>query len=105
MDNNLDEIGPFDPIADYPEGPAIKEINPEKSNVPLWKPLNMTRRSFLRAFVSSGLVIAGSAFIFSHPQKARADARAVDRMVSLKITGKKRTIEVAPNEALALSKN
>ena len=103
MDNNLDEIGPFDPIADYPEGPAIKEIGPDASNVPLWKPINMTRRSFLRAFVSSGLVIAGSAFIFSHPKMARADARAVDRVVSLNVNGKKRTIEVTPNETLAYS--
>ena len=103
MDNNLDEIGPFDPIADYPEGPAIKEIGPDASNLPLWKPINMTRRSFLRAFVSSGLVIAGSAFIFSHPKMARADARAVDRVVSLSVNGKKRTIEVTPNETLAYS--
>jgi aerobic-type carbon monoxide dehydrogenase small subunit (CoxS/CutS family) len=101
MDENLDEIGPFDPIAEYPEGPAIKEIGPDAIHVPLWKPINMTRRSFLRAFVTSGIVIAGSAFIFSHPKMARADARAVERGVTLFVNGKKRQIEVTPNETLA----
>ena len=48
-------------------------------------------------------MIAGSAFIFSHPKMARADARAVDRVVSLNVNGKKRTIEVTPNETLAYS--
>lgn len=97
----MDAFGPYDPTVDYSKEPAIKELMPGAKDVPLWKPLNMTRRNFLRGVVCSGVVIAGAGYIFSHPTKARADARAVERLVSLTVNGRKRQVEAPPNETLA----
>lgn len=97
----MDEFGPYDPTVDYTSEPAIKEIRPDAGTAVSWKPLNMTRRNFLRGVVCSGVVIAGAGYVFSHPTKARADARAVDRLVSLTVNGRRRQVEAPPNETLA----
>lgn len=97
----MDGIAPYDPTTQYPAGPAIKEIGPEGRNIPLWKPVHMSRRAFLRGVVCSGTVIAGSAFLFSSATSARADARAVERMVRITVNGRAHTVDVAPNETLA----
>ncbi len=97
----MDFSGPYDPTVDYGPGPAIKEIGPEGEAIPLWKPVNMTRRNFLRGVVCSGTLIAGSAFLFSSATPARADTRAVERLVTLSVNGKTHRVEVAPNETLA----
>ena len=93
--------GPYDPTLDYTSEPAIKEIGPAGRHIPLWKPLHMSRRSFLRGVVCSGTVIASSAFVFSTATRARADARAVERLISLTVNGKTHRIDVAPNETLS----
>jgi len=93
--------GPYDPTLDYAPGPAIKEIGPAGDNIPPWKPLHMSRRNFLRGVVCSGTVIAGSAYLFSTVTPARADTRAVERLVSLTVNGKVHRVDVAPNETLA----
>ncbi len=97
----MDEHGPFDPTADYSPEPAIREIRPDGAEVAPWKPLNMTRREFLRGVVCSGVVIAGAGYIFSHPSSARADTRAVERLVTLTVNGRKHQVDVTPNETLA----
>lgn len=97
----MDDFGPYDPTLEYSAQPAIKELSPDGVDVPIWRPLNMTRRSFLRGVVCSGIVIAGSAYIFSHPTKARADARSVERLMTLNVNGRKRQVEATPNETLA----
>ena len=97
----MDEHGPFDPTADYSAEPAIREIRPDGADVAPWKPLNMTRREFLRGVVCSGVVIAGAGYIFSHPSSARADTRAVERLVTLTVNGRKHQVDVTPNETLA----
>lgn len=99
----MDHYGPYDPTVDYLPGPAIREIGPDGSDVPSWKPLHMTRRNFLRGVVCSGTVIAGSAFVFSSAGPARADTRAVERLVSLSVNGRTHRIDVAPNETLAMT--
>ncbi len=97
----MDGIAPYDPTTQYTSEPAIKEIGPEGHDIPLWKPVNMSRRAFLRGVVCSGTVIAGSAFLFSTATKARADERAVERMIRLTVNGRTHTVDVAPNETLA----
>ncbi len=97
----MGDLGPYDPTLEYSDEPAIKELKPGVTDAPSWKPLNMTRRNFLRGVVCSGIVIAGPAYIFSHPSKARADTRAVERLVSLTVNGKKHQVETTPNETLA----
>ena len=63
----MDKFGPYDPTVDYDGSPAIKELMPDHAPTVSWKPLNMTRRNFLRGVVCSGVVIAGSAYVFAHP--------------------------------------
>jgi aerobic-type carbon monoxide dehydrogenase small subunit (CoxS/CutS family) len=97
----MDGYGPYDPTVDYSSEPATKEIGPAGKDIPLWKPLHLSRRNFLRGVVCSGIVIGGSAYLFSTATPARADARAVERLVSLNVNGKTHRIDVAPNETLA----
>ena len=97
----MGDFGPYDPTLEYSDEPAIQELKPGGTDTPIWKPLNMTRRNFLRGVVCSGIVIAGAAYIFSHPNKARADTRAVERLVPLIVNGKKHQVEATPNETLA----
>jgi len=93
--------GPYDPALDYGPEPAIKEIGPAADAIKPWKPLHMSRRAFLRGVVCSGTVIAGSAYLFSTTSPARANRRAVERLVSLKVNGKTHRVDVPPNETLA----
>lgn len=97
----MDGIAPYDPTAQYTGEPAIKEIGPAGRDIPLWKPVHMSRRAFLRGVVCAGTVIGGSAFLFSSATSARADARAVERMVRMTVNGRTHTVDVAPNETLA----
>lgn len=97
----MTHYGPYDPAMDYPAGPAIKEIGPGGRDIAPWRPLNMTRRNFLRGVVCSGTVIAGSAFIFAAPSPARADTRAVERLISISVNGRTHRLDVPPNETLA----
>jgi len=97
----MEHYGPYDPTVDYAPGPAIKEIGPAGESIKPWKPLHMSRRNFLRGVVCSGTVIAGSAFLFSTTTSARADARAVERLIKLTVNGKAHNIDVPPNETLA----
>lgn len=97
----MDDLGPYDPTIEYTSEPAIKEIGPEGDNIPLWKPLHVTRRNFLRGVVCSGAVIAGSAYLFSSSTPAKAEARAVERLISLNVNGKTHRVDVPPNETLA----
>jgi aerobic-type carbon monoxide dehydrogenase small subunit (CoxS/CutS family) len=92
--------GPHDPTLHYSSEPAIREIRPD-ARVPLWKPLNMSRRDFLRGVVCAGIVVASAGYVFSHPTRARADSRAVERTVSLTVNGRKHQLDIAPNETLA----
>ena len=84
----MDNSGPYDPTVDYTDAPAIREIGPEGHTIPPWKPINLTRRNFLRGVVCSGIVIGGSSYLFSTTTSARADTRAVERLVTLKVNGK-----------------
>jgi aerobic-type carbon monoxide dehydrogenase small subunit (CoxS/CutS family) len=97
----MDRLGPYDPTVDYPDGPAIKEIGPAGASIPPWKPLHMSRRNFLRGVVCSGTVIAGAGYLFSTTTAARADSRAVERMVSMSVNGRTHRLDVPPNETLA----
>lgn len=95
----MDSTGPYDPTVDYPEGPAIAEIA-GAGDIKPWRPLHVSRRNFLRGVVCSGIVIGGSSYLFSTATPARADARGVERMMSLTVNGRTHHVDVAPNETL-----
>ena len=97
----MQDHGPYDPTVDYAPGPAIREIGPDGDAIKPWKPLHMSRRNFLRGVVCSGTVIAGAGYLFSTATPARADARAVERLVSISVNGKTHRLDVPPNETLA----
>ncbi len=97
----MDNYGPYDPSVDYSPGPATREVGPEGDKIKPWKPLHMSRRNFLRGVVCSGTVIASAGFLFSTTSAARADARAVERMITLTVNGKTHRLDVPPNETLA----
>ncbi len=97
----MDTHGPYDPSLEYGFEPAIKEIGPAGDSIKPWKPLHMSRRNFLRGVVCSGTVIASAGYLFSTTSAARADTRAVERMVSLTVNGKTHRLDVPPNETLA----
>lgn len=98
------DIMPYDPTVDYTDEPATKEIASRKTtnDFSSWKPLNLTRRRFLQGVVWSGIAVSNTALLFgTSTSPARADARAVERLISLNVNGRKRNIDVAPNETLA----
>lgn len=97
----METYGPYDPTVDYAPGPAPKPKHARDGETPSWRPLHMSRRNFLRGVVCSGVVIGGSAYLFSAATPARADTRAVERLVRLTVNGRARSVEVAPNETLA----
>jgi len=97
----MDYSGPYDPTVDYSPEPATREIAADDGTITSWRPLHVSRRNFLRGVVCSGMVIGGSAYLFSTTTPARADTRAVERLVSLSVNGKTHRVEVAPNETLA----
>ncbi len=98
-----EDLMPYDPTVDYTDEPAIREIALTGDQaIPDWKPLNVSRRRFLQGVVCAGIAVSSSALMFSASTgKARADARAVERLISLNINGRKRNVDVAPNETLA----
>lgn len=103
----MQTYGPYDPTVDYAPGPAPVFRNSKGTGqadsqaVPSWRPLHMSRRNFLRGVVCSGVVIGGSAYLFSGTTPARADTRAVERLVRLSVNGRTHSVEVPPNETLA----
>jgi aerobic-type carbon monoxide dehydrogenase small subunit (CoxS/CutS family) len=97
----MENFGPYDPTVDYAPGPAKTSAAMDPDAIRPWKPLHMSRRNFLRGVACSGTIIAGSAFLFSTATPARADARAVERLIPISVNGKVHNIDVAPNETLA----
>lgn len=98
---STDDSMPYDPTVDYTDEPAIKEIAAAGDIAP-WRPLNVTRREFLKGVVCAGVAVSSSALLFTAgARSARADARAVERLITLNVNGRKRNVDVAPNETLA----
>lgn len=62
-----------------------------------------TRRTFIKGVIASGAAISASGYVL-RPGEAKARAAgAVDRMVSLKINGQTKRVDVSPNETLAFT--
>lgn len=98
-----EDLMPYDPTVDYTDEPATKEIATRgNNNHTSWRPLNVSRRRFLQGVVCSGIAVSNTALMFgAGTSPARADSRAVERLISLNVNGRKRNVDVAPNETLA----
>ncbi len=66
----------------------------------------VSRRIFIKGVIASGAAVSASGYMMrgSGISSARAAAAgAVERLISLKVNGKTRRIEVSPNETLAMT--
>ncbi len=92
---------PPDPAEDFDWSPAIREVAGD-IQVDSWRPEGATRREFLRGVVCSGIAVSAASFMFAgNSGQARAATRGIERLITLNINGKKRRVDVAPNETLA----
>jgi len=92
---------PPDPAEDFDWSPATREVAGDV-HVDSWRPEGTSRRDFLRGVVCSGIAVSAASFAFSgNSGQARAATRSVERLITLNINGKKRRVDVAPNETLA----
>jgi len=66
------------------------------------KPINGSRRTFIKGVIAAGAVTSTSAYLFRtttvHGQPA---AGAVERLITLNVNGQDRRVDVAPNQTLA----
>ncbi len=95
---------PPDPADDFTSEPATAEIAGNLPDLPLenWQTATASRRDFLRGVVCSGIAISAASAMFTvGSPEARAAVRGVERMVSLDINGRRRRVDVSPNETLA----
>lgn len=95
---------PPDPADDFGAEPATIEVAGNLPDMPLdsWRMPSANRREFLRGVVCSGIAISAATTMFTAGSpEARAAVRGVERLVTLNINGKKRRVDVAPNETLA----
>ena len=62
-----------------------------------------TRRSFIKGIVASGAAVSAAGYVFRGPGGGQAFAAtgAVERMVTLKVNGQDRKVDVLPQETLA----
>ncbi|MGA8154659.1 MAG: (2Fe-2S)-binding protein [Rhodoplanes sp.] len=59
-----------------------------------------TRRAFIKGVIASGATIGASGYLF-RPTGAQARTTSVERLVSLKVNGQVRRVDVLPHETLA----
>lgn len=63
-----------------------------------------TRRQFIKGVIASGAVASSAGLLFSGcSPTGRGRAGAVERMLTLNVNGQSRTVDVAPNETLAMT--
>lgn len=99
-----DIVLPPDPAEDFDWSPATPAIAGDATDVPLasWRPVGTSRREFLRGIVCAGAAVSTAGFALrSGGARAQSAARGVERLISLNINGRKRRVDVAPNETLA----
>ena len=95
---------PPDPAEDFDWSPAIAEVAGGRDDMAVesWRHEGTSRRDFLRGVVCSGIAVSAASFMFAgSSREARAATRGVERLITLKINGKQRRVDVAPNETLA----
>jgi len=66
---------------------------------------NVSRRGFIKGVIASGATAYGASYLFRQAGTAGAQpaAGAVERLVTLKVNGQARRVDVLPNEQLAMT--
>lgn len=63
-----------------------------------------TRRQFIKGVIASGAAVSGAAYLFGCSSGERAvTAGGVERMLTLRVNGQMRPVDVLPNETLAMT--
>ena len=62
-----------------------------------------TRRQFIKGVIASGAAVSGAAMMFGGCSPERAAVGGVERMLMLNVNGQTRTVDVLPNETLAMT--
>lgn len=64
-----------------------------------------TRRQFIKGVIASGAVVSGASYLFgcSPGGERGAAAGGVERMLTLRVNGQMRPVDVLPNETLAMT--
>ncbi|MFS8607174.1 MAG: (2Fe-2S)-binding protein [Gammaproteobacteria bacterium] len=64
-----------------------------------------TRRQFIKGIIASGAAVSSAAYLFgcSSGERAVAPAGGVERMLTLRVNGQERHVDVLPNETLAMT--
>ena len=64
-----------------------------------------TRREFIKGVIASGAAVSAAGYLFRGPaiRSAHAASGAVERLVSLKVNGRVRRVDVLPQETLAMT--
>jgi aerobic-type carbon monoxide dehydrogenase small subunit (CoxS/CutS family) len=86
------------------EGGAVAEAAPEEGLVRAIGRTPSSRRAFIKGVIASGAVVSSAAYVFRGGAipAARAEAAgAVERLVTLKVNGRDRRVDVLPQETLA----
>ncbi len=92
---------PPDPAEDFDWSPATPAISGggKDASVTSYRNVGTSRREFLRGVVCAGAAVSSLPMLVGGSREARA--RGVERLVTLKINGRQRRVDVAPNETLA----
>jgi len=62
----------------------------------------LSRRSFIKGVIASAAVASGTSYLLQGPGEAMAAGKgAVERLVSLKVNGQTRRVDVMPNDTIA----
>lgn len=75
---------------------------PDSATAPAW---TASRRQFIKGIIASGAVVSSAGYLFTLGGCARdqAPAGGVERMLRLNVNGDMRTVDVLPNETLAMT--
>ena len=64
-----------------------------------------SRRQFIKGVIASGAAVSSAGYLFSLAGCSREQgaARGIERMLQLNVNGQVRTVDVLPNETLAMT--
>src|SRR5690606_31385544 len=93
-------------VADNPKsGDSYPEPRYDDGGIKTVAQRNATRRQFIKGVIASGAVVSGASYLFgcSPGGERGAAAGGVERMLTLRVNGQMRPVDVLPNETLAMT--
>ena len=90
------------------EGPTLRPPThpPESPFVPFTWPeghANWSRRNFIKSVIASGVAVSGVPYLAQASPRPAVQSGAAERLISLRVNGQTRRVDVLPNETLAMT--